>query len=79
MSKRSSELIEQASERAYGICKDNGIEVEDIEVEWSSIMATHLVELVVAECINIIAEQEGYTQYFHHLPDTIRKKLGITS
>lgn len=77
MNKHASTIIEQAMGHAYHVCKENGIQVSDIEIEWSSIMALKLVELVALDCIEVIQRQPGYESNLSNLPALIKQNLDI--
>lgn len=68
MNERIKELAEQA-----GFCHDinNGIYL------CAPIHMENFAELIVRECMEVIEDSEGYSQYFPHVTKNIEKHFGV--
>ena len=69
MNERIKELAGQASHQS-----PDGYPVT---IPYSKDFAEKFAELIVQECIGVVEDSEGYSQYFPHVTENIEKHFGV--
>jgi hypothetical protein len=72
MNERIQELAEQAEVTGYFAAGTEYATPIPLTPELQK-----FAELIVKECIKVIKDSEGYSQYFPHVTDNVEKKFGV--
>jgi hypothetical protein len=79
MNERIRELAEQAEKYALDNVGKGYYGIEDLiyQFQFVDTKIEKFAELIVRECIKVIKDSEGYSQYFPHVTDNVEKKFGV--
>jgi O-acetylhomoserine/O-acetylserine sulfhydrylase-like pyridoxal-dependent enzyme len=68
------------NERIRELAREAGIKMthdETLALGYLDTPHKKFAELIVRECIKVIKDSEGYSQYFPHVTDNVEKKFGV--